>query len=84
MRPKYHDEIARFVLIGEPAVTDQPLSKITDKAGLRWRMIAVFLGLIATVMAFLLPAVLGPPLAVWGIAVGALTLFLLVRIGMAV
>jgi hypothetical protein len=84
LRPKYHDEIARFVLTGEPTITEQPLSKLSDKVGLRWRKIAVFVGLIAIILAFLLPIVFGPPLAVWGIAVGAITVFLLVRLGMAV
>jgi hypothetical protein len=40
--------------------------------------------LIAIILAVLLPIVFGPPLAVWGIAVGAITVFLLVRLGMAV
>lgn len=84
LRPKYHDEIAQFVLTGERAITEQPLSKVTDAAGLRWRMISVFAGLIAVIFAFALPALLGPSLAVWGIAVGAMTVFLLVRLGMAV
>src|SRR4029079_16678416 len=52
LEPKYHEEIANFLLAGEPTVTAQPLSKLTDRVGLRWRMIALFLGLFGAVLAF--------------------------------
>lgn len=84
LRPKYHDEIANFVLTGEPAGTGHVTSPVKDVKGLRGRMIATLVGLAIAAAAFALPAVFGPACAAWGIVVGALTLLLVLRVGMAV
>jgi hypothetical protein len=84
LRPKYHEEIANFVLTGEPAGTGHVTSQVKDVKGLRGRMIATLVGLAVAAAAFALPAVFGPACAAWGIVVGALTLLLVLRVGMAV
>jgi len=83
LNSKYHGEIARFLLTGEPIQTTHLLAKSLDRRMLRGVMVLTVLGVLVIGAAVALPALFGPQCAAWGVAVGALTLLVVVRALMA-
>jgi len=83
LNAKYQGEIAGFLLTGEPTQTTHLLAKSPDRRMLRGVTALTVLGVLVIGAAIVLPALFGPQCAAWGVAVGALTLLIVVRALMA-
>ncbi len=84
LRPKYHDEIARFLFFGGPGTTTHDLQPKLHRA---WRygiLAGVAVGVVLVASLYIVTSLITPPHPLWPVLVGGLITLFVIRGAMAV